>query len=148
MMLCFGINPSTAKPGNLDKTLKSVERIVKRHKKQHDFDGWIMFNIYPQRATIPDKLHADIDKELHKRNLKEIEKAIKNQRGNIMILAAWGTLINKRKYLKDCLKDIYYLLGKYNCKWLCIGKQSKHGHPHHPLYLKNREMVKSFHIKK
>lgn len=28
-LICFGINPSTAEPNNLDNTLKSVSRIAK-----------------------------------------------------------------------------------------------------------------------
>ncbi|MEK7662326.1 MAG: DUF1643 domain-containing protein [Patescibacteria group bacterium] len=143
-MLCFGINPSTAAPNNLDNTVKSVERIANRHK----FDGWIMLNIYPQRATYPDDLHVEFDKKLHQENMDSIEKLVKSRGGKIKILAAWGTLITKREYLKNCLRDIHLLLEKYKCEWVCIGKKSKDGHPHHPLYLKNSERVRPFNMKR
>lgn len=143
-LLCFGINPSTAAPENLDNTVKSVERIAVRH----DFDGWIMLNIYPQRATCPDNLHTELDKTLHQKNLQNIENTLKKLGGEATILAAWGTLINKRRYLKKCLCDVNLILQKYKCEWVCIGKKSKNGHPHHPLYLKNSERIKLFDIKK
>ena len=53
-LVCIGINPSTAQPGALDPTLKSVERLA----AANGFDSWIMFNVYPQRATDPN----DMDK--------------------------------------------------------------------------------------
>ena len=46
-LICIGINPSTAAPGELDNTLKSVERIA----LGNGFDSFIMFNVYAQRAT-------------------------------------------------------------------------------------------------
>ena len=55
-LLCFGINPSTAKPDELDNTLKSVERLA----NYNSFDSWIMMNIYPQRATKPDEMHQEV----------------------------------------------------------------------------------------
>lgn len=140
-LFCFGINPSTASPEKLDNTVKSVERIAHRH----DFESFVMLNIYPQRATDPNNLHKDIDSALHKENLFYIEKYFKeNKQRNI--LAAWGTLIKKRPYLKSCLQDIYAVSKKYNCTWYSIGRQSKEGHPHHPLYLSNSEQLKEFDI--
>ncbi len=44
-LICFGVNPSTATPDNLDNTLKSVERIISLNQ----YDSWIMLNLYPQR---------------------------------------------------------------------------------------------------
>ena len=41
-LICIGVNPSTAEPGNLDNTLKSVERIA----AGNGYDSFIMFNVY------------------------------------------------------------------------------------------------------
>jgi hypothetical protein len=82
-LLCFGINPSTASPGELDNTLKSVERLA----EGNGFDSWIMMNIYPQRSTDPNGMHQLIDSEIHKTNIAFIEKAISNK--NACIWAAW-----------------------------------------------------------
>ncbi len=142
-LFCFGINPSTAAPNNLDNTVKSVERIAKRH----GFETFMMLNIYPQRATNPNDLHNLIDEELHKINLFYIEKYFKESKQR-KILAAWGTLINKRPYLKKCLNDICRISKKYDCVWYSIGKYSKDGHPHHPLYLSNNENIREFDVDK
>ena len=51
--VCFGVNPSTATPARLDPTVASVARFT----EDHGYDGWLMLNLYPQRATNPDKMH-------------------------------------------------------------------------------------------
>jgi len=42
-LLGIGVNPSTAKPGNLDPTVASVARFA----EAKGYDGWLMFNLYP-----------------------------------------------------------------------------------------------------
>ena len=140
-LLCFGINPSTAKPDELDNTLKSVERLA----NYNSFDSWIMMNIYPQRATKPDEMHQEVVEQIHRNNLKFIEQIISEHETTIW--AAWWTLIEKRPYLTKCLIDIYNLSSNYNCNWVNIGKKSKNGHPHHPLYLGSNELVDKFKIR-
>ncbi len=139
-LLCFGINPSTATPGNLDNTLKSVERLA----LNNGFDSWIMMNIYPQRATNPNNIHKEFNLEIHQKNLELIQQVLSSK--NTVIWAAWGTLIEKRPYLMDCLYDIYNLSKMYDCNWVCLGNKSIKGHPHHPLYLKSTEKIKQFDI--
>ena len=65
-LICIGINPSTAQPGDLDNTLKSVERIA----HGNGFDSFIMFNVYAQRATDPDAMEKTCNMALHRENLK------------------------------------------------------------------------------
>ena len=137
-LVCFGINPSTAKPDELDNTLKSVGRLA----RSNGFDSWIMLNIYPQRATNPKDIHQEIDKHLHKKNIDFIAGILSTRKADIW--AAWGTLIEKRPFLIPCLYDIYNLSLKFNCKWVSIGKESKQGHPHQPLYLNSMEKIKNF----
>jgi hypothetical protein len=139
-LLCFGINPSTAKPEDLDNTLKSVERLA----LGNGFDSWIMMNVYPQRATDPNDMHQNFKDEIHAKNLEHIENVL--SKTNATIWAAWGVLIEKRTYLKDCLFDIYELSNKYNCSWISIGNKSKKGHPHHPLYVSSSEKTEHFNI--
>lgn len=139
-IICFGINPSTAKPNELDNTLKSVERL----SLSNGFDSWIMMNIYPQRATNPKDIHQKINEQIHKKNIDSIAKYLSIRK--TFIWAAWGTLIEKRPFLIPCLYDIYNLSLKFNCHWVTIGKESKHGHPHHPLYLNSIEKIKDFPI--
>ena len=65
-LICIGINPSTAQPGDLDNTLKSVERIA----LGNGFDSFIMFNVYAQRATDPDTMERQCNPALHRENLE------------------------------------------------------------------------------
>ena len=60
------------------------------------------------------------------------------------VWAAWGTIIEKRPYLRDCVRDMVAIGEEYGARWLCAGKCSKKGHPHHPLYLRKEEKVRDF----
>ena len=139
-LICFGINPSTARPEKLDNTLT----IVKRYSKDLGYDSWIMLNVYPQRATNPNDLDIEASKRYHAENLKQIEQTFKGE--NCDVWAAWGTIIEKRRYLKACLLDIYNIAQKYSVNWYTIGKRSIKGHPHHPLYLKKDLNLAEFNI--
>lgn len=131
-LVCFGINPSTAEPENLDPTLKSVKRIA----IANGYDGWVMLNVYPQRATNPNDMHDEVDSELHTKNLEHIAELLEQYECDIW--AAWGTLIEKRKYLIPLLHDIYQATrSRPKIRWVSYGKISTKGHPHHPLYLRN-----------
>lgn len=140
-LYCFGINPSTATPKKLDPTLAAVKKI----SILNGFDSWIMLNIYPQRATNPNNLHLEFDRELHSQNLDAINTIIKH---DSTVWAAWGTLIEKRKYLKKCLQDIHLMLLYRNIKWVTRGNISKKGHPHHPLYVKDIAEFETFDMNK
>ena len=78
------------------------------------------------------------------RNLKYIEEVLSIEKCDIW--AAWGTLIKKRKYLKECLKQIVDIADKYKCTWYTIGEKSKEGHPHHPLYLSQKCEIEAFDV--
>jgi len=78
-LLCFGINPSTAKPEDLDNTLKSVERLA----LSNGFDSWIMMNVYPQRATDPNDMHINFKGGIHSKNLEHIENILSNNNTTI-----------------------------------------------------------------
>ena len=140
-LICIGINPSTAQPGDLDNTLKSVERIA----IGNGFDSFIMFNVYAQRATDPDAMERTCNLRLHKENL-EAFRYVLSIGEHPTVWATWGTIIEKRDYLKDCLRDMIAAGEKYGAQWVCAGKCSKKGHPHHPLYLRKDEIVRPFDV--
>ena len=140
-LICIGINPSTAKPDDLDNTLKSVERIA----LGNGFDSFIMFNVYAQRATNPDDMEKQCNLTLHKENMKAFEYVLSISE-HPAVWAAWGTIIEKRPYLPGCVKDMLTLGERYGAAWYCAGAVSKKGHPHHPLYLRKDEKVKPFDI--
>ena len=130
-LICIGINPSTAQPGALDNTLKSVERIA----LGNGFDSFIMFNVYAQRATDPDSMEQKCNIRLHKENLEAFRYVLSISEKPV-VWAAWGTIIEKRDYLPECLRDMLDAGNEFGASWVCAGAVSKKGHPHHPLYLR------------
>jgi hypothetical protein len=63
-----------------------------------------------------------------------------------VVWAAWGAIIEKRKYLPQCVRDMVELGQSFGAQWCCAGAISKKGHPHHPLYLRKDEMLKPFDV--
>ncbi|MGP1430613.1 MAG: metallophosphoesterase, partial [Fusobacterium sp.] len=104
-LICFGINPSKAKivDGKLqtDKTIEKIRYVA----DMENYDGWIMLNLYAQVTSKPNNLDKVLNSDLHSKNIEEIEKIL-NTFPNSDILACWGNLIEKRRYLKYCLKGL------------------------------------------
>ena len=140
-LICIGINPSTAKPDDLDNTLKSVERIA----LGNGFDSFIMFNVYAQRATNPDAMERQCNLQLHKENMEAFRYVLSISE-KPAVWAAWGAIIEKRKYLPDCVRDMVAVGQECGASWYCAGAITKKGHPHHPLYLRKDEKLKEFPI--
>jgi len=137
-IICIGINPSIASPEKLDPT----SRIIKKKSLELGYNGWLIINIYPQRATKPSDLKREMDEDDHKRNIHYIK--------NITcvgdtVWAAWGSTINKRKYLRECMIDVCSLI--LDKQWISIGPLSIDGHPHHPLFVTEKTTPEEFDIK-
>ena len=140
-LICIGINPSTARPDALDNTLKSVERIA----LGNGFDSFIMFNVYAQRATSPDDMEKELNEALHRENLEAFRYVLSISE-KPAVWAAWGAIIEKRKYLPACVRDMLEAGKEYGANWYCAGAITKKGHPHHPLYLRKDEKIKPFDV--
>ncbi len=140
-LICIGINPSTAQPDDLDNTLKSVQRIA----LGNGYDSFLMFNVYAQRATDPDAMEKVCNPLLHRENM-EAFRYVLSLSDSPAIWAAWGSVIEKRGYLKDCLRDMLDIGRKYGAQWYCAGAITKKGHPHHPLYLRKDEKLRPFDV--
>ena len=143
-LICIGVNPSTAEPGNLDNTLKSVQRIA----AGNGYDSFIMFNVYAQRATRPDDMDRERNERLHRENMRAFAYVL-SQAGEgyrPAVWAAWGAVIEKRAYLPDCVRDMVAVGRRFDAQWLCAGKRSVKGHPHHPLYLRKDEKTVPFDV--
>ncbi len=132
-LITVGVNPSTAAPDDLDNTLKSVERIA----HHNGFDSFVMFNVYAQRATSPDDMDKERDERLHSENMRAFDWVLSHAGAHPAVWAAWGTVIEKRRYLPDCVRDMLLCGERYGAVWYTAGARSKaKGHPHHPLYLR------------
>ena len=140
-LICVGINPSTAAPDALDNTLKSVDRIA----KYNGYDSFLMFNVYAQRATVPDCMDQTCNKALHTENMQAFRYLL-SLGPEPAIWAAWGTVIEKRPYLACCLRDMIRIGKEAGARWYSAGKCSKKGHPHHPLYLRKNSILEPFDI--
>ena len=143
-LICIGVNPSTAEPGNLDNTLKSVQRIA----SGNGYDSFIMFNVYAQRATRPDDMDRERNEQLHRENMRAFAYVL-SQAGEgyrPAVWAAWGAVIEKRAYLPDCVRDMVAVGRRFDARWLCAGRRSVKGHPHHPLYLRKDEKTVPFDV--
>ena len=130
-LVCFGINPSTAEPNNLDPTVRRVQLIA----SATGHDSFIMFNIYPQRATDPKNLHLAVDMELVNENETFLSKVVDGR--HLKIWAAWGNLIESRSYLPTLKQRIINLPDLRNAEWVKRGPLTSKGHPRHPLYCRN-----------
>ena len=144
-LICIGVNPSTAEPGNLDNTLKSVSRIA----GGNGYDSWIMFNVYAQRATRPDVMDRVCNDRLHEANMEAFRYILSHVGEGVSpaVWAAWGAVIEKRPYLPGCVRDMVTIGEEYGAHWLSAGKISVKGHPHHPLYLRKDEKTVPFDVK-
>ena len=138
-LICVGVNPSTAAPGDLDPTLKSVERVALRN----GFDSFIMFNVYAQRATRPRDMEREPNLCLHRENMAAFAYAL-SLSPSPAVWAAWGTVIEQRPYLPRCVMDMVDIGEQYGARWFTAGARSKKGHPHHPLYLRKDSILEPF----
>jgi hypothetical protein len=141
-LICIGINPSTAAPDNLDNTLKSVQRIA----QGNGFDSFVMFNVYAQRATRPQDMEKTLNTTLHRENMAAFDYILAHSGPQPAVWAAWGSIIEMRDYLKDCVLDMIDIGRRYNAQWYTAGTRSKKGHPHHPLYLKKDSGLDEFDV--
>ncbi len=128
-LICVGVNPSTATPEKLDRTLMRVRRLA---EKSGEYGAWYMLNVYPQRATDPQNMHKIVDETIHRRNIQEIGKLLDTIPA-ADVWCAWGTLVKKRPYLCDMRDEILKLFADRKGFELKSHVLTKVGHPAHPL---------------
>ena len=142
-LVCVGLNPSIAWRDQLDNTLKRVRNIA----MNGGYSGWMMLNLYPQRATHPRDLANRRDVEWMNCNYRVIDNVFRQIRevcGYVDVWCAWGGIVRKRSYLCDCVRNLADVGSRYSVTWLRRGKETKKGDPHHPLYVRNDEPLLPF----
>jgi len=137
-LVCFGLNPSTAEPNNLDPTVTRVDKFA----RMNGFDGFIMLNVYPKRDTLPDNLPDAFDVALKGENERHIAKIFGAR--PLTVYAAWGGIIAKRRYLQALLRDILLLPEVATAQWMRRGALTDGKHPRHPLYVAHAEPLVPF----
>lgn len=124
-LVFFGINPSTATTEKNDNTISIIEKIA----FNFGYDGYIMLNLCPIRAT---KINNDFFKDCTKKemtnNLEYVKSIIKEGQN---VVAAWGCHITDSSLFVQALIEINKIVNSANASWVCLSK-TKYGHPHHP----------------
>ena len=67
-LIVFGVNPSTANQHVSDNTITKIKQFA----KLNSFDSYVVFNLYPKRATNPENLPDKISKVDCKQNIDVI----------------------------------------------------------------------------
>ena len=105
-----------------------------------------MFNVYAQRATRPNDMERARNEALHRANMEAFDYTL-SLSDRPAVWAAWGNIIEKRAYLKDCLADMIAIGERRGAQWYTAGRRSVKGHPHHPLYLRAGSPLEMFDIR-
>ena len=124
----LGMNPSAAREEYSDAT---VNRIIHIAQQMH-CDGWIMFNVYPERATDAKNLEP-FNETLHRKNADAILSTLRKNKID-EIWGAWGDL--KHATLKTAKEKLIPHLQENGIKIFYFSTLTKLENPRHPLYLK------------
>ncbi len=130
-LLTIGLNPSTATQERADPTVAQVERIA----EDKGFDGFVMLNLYPVRATDFRELPADRNELAFTTNLGRIEATVARTSKSMskpMIWAAWGESILHHDFFIDACVALIRRLRRHHVQWVHFGEITKSGHPRHP----------------
>jgi hypothetical protein len=122
-----GLNPSTATRGKSDPTAAKVERVA----HAHGYDGFVLVNLCPVRATDCRTLPATVDGNILAANLRAIVEVARAVDG-VALWAAWGAPILTRPFLLGAAIDVAERLERVGPAWQHFGPLTVGGHPRHP----------------
>lgn len=126
-LLVVGLNPSTANKEKSDPTVARVQKVT----QNNGFDGFVMLNLYPVRATAFRTLSSNVDHRAFSENLRQIESVVATER-NPVIWAAWGANILHYDFFRCAFLKLYSTIQMYDASWLHFGELTQSGHPRHP----------------
>lgn len=126
-LLTIGLNPSTATAEKSDTTIAKVQTVAQRN----GFDGFVMLNLYPIRATDCRALPQKVNQLAFTENIRCIESIVASER-EPTIWAAWGQNILARSFFADAFFKLLIVLGKHGVTWQRLGTLTTAGHPRHP----------------
>ena len=125
-LLVIGLNPSTATQEKADPTVARVRKVA----ALHGYDGFVMLNLYPVRATDYRTLPTSVNRVAFGRNLRAIE-GILTQTKEPRIWATWGQSVVHHWYFLRSRDQLVERLAKYDPVWLRLGDLTSTGHPRH-----------------
>jgi len=126
-LITIGLNPSTAVKEKSDTTVAKVEKVA----LNNGFDGFIMLNLYPVRATKYQSLEQTPDREAFQTNLRAIDEIVSKEE-KPFIWAAWGESVLSRSFFVESIQELFKRLNHFNPSWNQFGSLTASGHPRHP----------------
>jgi hypothetical protein len=126
-LVVVGLNPSTATRDRSDPTAAKVERVA----HAHGYDGFVLVDLCPLRATDCRALLATVDPRVVAANLRAIVEVVGAVEG-ITLWAAWGAPILTRPFLVGAAAAIAERLERFGPAWQHFGPLTVGGHPRHP----------------
>ena len=138
-LIVVGLNPSTATRDKSDITATKVEKVA----RANGFDGFVMTNLYPLRATDPKHLPKRCNGKLYDDNLQIFAAALKEEKKPV-VWAAWGGGIRLRSYLSRSFFSLDATVAASDGCWVHFGSLRKGGHPRHPSRLSYRWRFANF----
>ena len=126
-LVVVGLNPSTATREKSDPTAAKVERVA----RAHGYDGFVLVNLCPVRATDCRTLPEMVEPELLKANLDAIGNVAASVQ-DLILWAAWGAAILTRPFLVSAAVAVTACVEQFRPAWRHFGPFTAGGHPRHP----------------
>ena len=126
-LVVVGLNPSTATREKSDPTAAKVERVA----RAYGYDGFVLVNLCPVRATDCRTLPATVEPGLLKANLEAIGHVAASVQ-DLILWAAWGAPILTRPILVSAAVAITACVERFRPGWRHFGPLTVGGHPRHP----------------
>lgn len=123
-LIAICMNPSYADHTQADKT---VNRLIQA-SRDNGRPGWVMLNLYPERATDASKL-SEYDPGLSASNCAAIEHVL-GQFGATEVLGAWGGL--KYQTLRRAKADVLDTLDRLGISLFTFDGLTAGSEPRHP----------------
>lgn len=130
-LVCLGINPTTALPNAMDRTVARVSKFAVDNAVDNGEDSRTMLNVYPRIATDSKNLDREYRPDLKAENDRDIVSLIDDR--PLTLLAAWGGLLAIKPYLPSLLMGSLLLTSARVSDWVSLGDPTNGGHPRHPL---------------
>jgi hypothetical protein len=140
-LVVVGLNPSTATRERSDPTAAKVERVA----HASGYDGFVLVNLCPVRATDCRTLPATVDAKLLAANLRAITEVVRAV-DSVTLWAAWGAPIVTRPFLLGAAIAIAERVQRWEPDWRHFGPLTAGGHPRHPSRLSYGWSFASFEV--
>jgi len=127
-LVIIGLNPSTADAFHNDATIRKIEGQLEVWK---EFDGFLMLNLYPARASKPEQLNQ-FDEGLAILNAKLIHHLLEEIK-NRVVWAAWGNHFDGHPFFADCLRYIQVATADLKIRWCKCETLTEKKNPRHPI---------------